>query len=289
MRTIQSFVLLLAVMVLASCDPAPKKVEKSIGLQMYSLRDQIGRDAENVDDIIAQIGEMGYKYVETASYWNGEIYGMSPETFKAKCEAAGLEPLSCHVGDVGSGPVEPNWAAWDLCIDTHQKAGMKYIVIPSMPTPETEAELQAFCDYYNQIGEKCIAAGLKLGYHNHDFEFKKIYDSGISMYDYMVQHTDPAKVFFQLDVYWSQKGNRPASELFAQYPGRFELLHIKDEAELGESGFMNFEDVFKNIDQSGTKYLIVEVERYNLPALESVKVSFDYLIDAPYVKADYSK
>ncbi len=70
---------------------------------------------------------------------------------------------------------------------------MKYIVIPWMTTPETLSDLQVYCDYYNQIGEKCNAAGLRLGYHNHSFEFNEI--EGQLMYDYMLNNTDPSKVF----------------------------------------------------------------------------------------------
>jgi len=297
MKTIQSILVLFALILMVSCGSSDKAVEssgKNIGLQMYSLRDAINNEDIGVDSIITAIGAMGYKYVETAGYWNGTIYGMTPEEFKAKCEAAGLSVLSAHVSrSLADNPADTNWEDtwtwWDQCIATSKAAGMKYIVIPSMPTPQTVEDLQAYCDYYNAIGAKCNEAGMKFGYHNHAFEFEKVYDDGSVMYDYMMQNTDPEKVFFQLDVFWSQKGNRPASELFTTYPGRFEVLHIKDEAELGESGYMDFEDVFKNTDQAGTKYLIVEVERYNMNPIESVSQSLDYLNAAEFVKADYSK
>jgi sugar phosphate isomerase/epimerase len=295
MRTIKSILLLSTVFLMVACagktktGQEPQKVQKNVGLQMYSLRGPIGNEAIGLDSVITVIGEIGYKYVEAASYFDGTIYGLSPEEFKAKIEAAGLTALSCHVGkDYDPNDLDGVWAWWDKCIATHKAAGMKYIVVPSMPTPDTLEGLQVLCDYYNQIGEKCLAAGLKFGYHNHSYEFEKVYDDGTVMYDYMVQHTDPAKVFFELDVYWSQKGGRLAADLFKQYPGRFDVLHIKDEEELGASGYINFEELFNNIDSS-TKYLVVEVERYNVPEIESVKLSLDYLNDAAFVKDDYSK
>ena len=297
MKTFQTICLVLSVVLLASCNPKQKEVkilEKNIGLQMYSLRDDINNDEVGIDEIIKVIGDMGYKYVETASYWDGMIYGMDPLTFKQKCADAGFYALSCHVNrDLGSDPLNPDWDAiwawWDKCIATHKAAGMSYVVVPSMPTPNTLEGLKAYCDYYNAIGEKCNAAGMKFGYHNHAFEFEKVYDDGTVMYDYMVQNTDPAKVFFQLDVYWSEKGKRTASELFETYPKRFEVLHIKDEAELGESGFMNFPDIFNNVEKSGAKYLIVEVERYNLAPVQSVRKSLEFLNNADYVKENYAK
>jgi sugar phosphate isomerase/epimerase len=278
------------VLIVASCGKAePAKVGKNIGLQMYSLRGSINNEAVGIDSVITAIGNAGYKYVEAASYdGDGHIYGMSPEDFKAKIEAAGMTALSCHVGHNLDADQDALWAWWDKCIATHKAAGMKYIVTPGMPTPETLEGLKAYCDYYNQIGERCAAAGLKFGYHNHSYEFEKKYEDGTVVYDYMIANTDPAKVFFEVDVYWSQKGGRKAVDLFKQYPGRFEMLHVKDTEELGKGGYMNFEELFTNID-SATKYLIVEVEGSALSDIDAVKVSYDYLNKAAYVKADYSQ
>jgi sugar phosphate isomerase/epimerase len=279
MKTVKIGMLLLAVLFAASC-----QTKKNIGLQMYSLRQDIGKNSENVDSIIIKIGKMGYQYVETANYSNDLIYNLKPEVFKAKLKAAGLYATSCHVGRRMSDNPDEDWAWWDKCIAVHKAAGIKYIITPSMPTPETIEGLQAYCDYYNKIGEKCKAAGMKFGYHNHAYEFEKVYNGDITMYDYMVQHTNPDNVFFELDVYWCQKGGYPAPALFDKYPGRFLFLHIKDEKELGESGMMDFKAIFDKLKVAGTKYLIVEVEQYNFPPLESVKKSFDYLNNAPFVK-----
>jgi len=276
--------------------PTAKKavVKKNIGLQLYSLRDDIGEKSENIGTVINKVGKMGYKYVEAANYNDGKFYGLTPEEFKAKLAAAGMFALSSHTGhslasDISKTNWDEVWAWWDKCIADHKAAGMKYIVTPSMPTPETLEDLQAYCDYYNKIGEKCAAAGLKFGYHNHNYEFQKKYPDGTVMYDYMIAHTDPSKVFFEMDVYWVMMGQRSPVELFKKNPGRFLVLHIKDDKELGESGMVGFDAIFNNIATAGTKYLIVEVERYDLPPFESVQKSLDYLNKAPFVKYDYSK
>ena len=110
------------------------------------------------------------------------------------------------------------------------------------------------------------------------------------MYDYMLENTDPDKVFFQMDVYWTKQGGYDPVEYFNNYPNRFKLLHIKDEKELGGSdSVMDFDNLFKNIDQSGVEYLIVEVEHYNFEPLESIKMSIDCLLNNENVKAKYSK
>ena len=297
MKTINFLIVLLVTASLSACCcqnkscEQPEKTDKSIGLQLYSLRDDIHADFNKT---IADIGEMGYKQVEAAGYGDGKFYGLSPEEFKAAIEGAGMIAISSHTGrDLGQDANNPKWdeiwAWWDQCIAAHKAAGMKYIVTPGMPTPQTKTELQAYCDYYNQIGERCNAAGLKFGYHNHSFEFEKKYEDGTVFYEYMVENTDPAKVFFQLDVYWAVIARRSPVDLFEKYPNRFELLHIKDDKELGASGMVGFDAIFNNIDKAGTKYLIVEVEKYSYIPKESIQKSLDYLLEAPFVKADYSK
>ena len=104
------------------------------------------------------------------------------------------------------------------------------------------------------------------------------------MLEYMLQNTNPRYVFFQLDVYWTVIGKYSPVELFKKYPERFELLHIKDVKELGESGMVGFDAIFKNLKIAGTKHIIVEVERYNYDPKTSVKMSFDYLNNADFVK-----
>ena len=266
------------------------KVSKDLYIQLYSVRDDIKSDFKGT---ITKVAEAGYKGVEAADYNNGKFYGLTPEEFKSEIEAVGMEVLSSHTGRPLEGISENTnwdevWAWWDAAIDAHKRAGMKFIVTPWMPTPTTLEELSQYCDYYNQIGEKCNAAGIKFGYHNHNFEYKEIEDQ--IMYDYMLENTDPDKVFFQMDVYWTKQGGYDPVEYFNNYPNRFKLLHIKDEKELGGSdSVMDFDNLFKNIDQSGVEYLIVEVEHYNFEPLESIKMSIDYLLNNENVKAKYSK
>jgi sugar phosphate isomerase/epimerase len=278
-------VLLGGLLILPACKPA----KKEIYLQLYSVRADIRDDYAGT---IAKVAEMGYTGVETAGYADGKFYGLSPADFKKSIEDVGMEVLASHTSrpladSLAATNWDEVWMWWDTAIKAHKEAGMKYIVIPWMSTPATLADLQAYCDYYNQIGEKCNAAGLRLGYHNHNFEFKEI--EGQLMYDYMLNNTDPSKVFFQMDVYWLGEGGKNPVDYFNNYPGRFELRHIKDELELGRSGKVDFESIYNNAATAGAKYMIVEVERYTGTPFEGVKESYDFLNDAPYVKAKYSK
>jgi len=276
---------------------APKEaapVKKDMCVQMYSARSILNHD--NYADILKEIAAMGYTAVEAASYDgdNGLIYGDTPEVFKQKVEAAGMKVLSAHVSrglsreELDSGDLTAALAWWDKCIEVHKKAGMEYIVTPWMGLQENLKDLQVYCDYLNEVGRRCKAAGIKYGYHNHAYEFEKVEDQ--VMYDYMLQHTDPELVFFQMDVYWAVIGKASPVDYFKRYPGRFKMLHIKDEWEVGQSGMVGFDAIFKNAELAGLENFVVEIERYSY---EDIRKSFvesaDYLLNAPFVKATYAK
>jgi len=262
------------------CSKAPKK---NIGLQLYSVRDDMKTDPAGT---LAKVGKMGYTSVEAAGYSNGTFYGMSPADFKAVVEKNGMTFLSSHVGHAL--PDSANWAAtmawWDTCIDAHAAAGVKYLVQPSMSDTayKSIAMLQKYCDYFDAIGAKCNAKGIQFGYHNHTPEFQKI--DSVMVYDYMLTHTDPSKVFFEMDLYWVHEGGQDPVAYFQKYPGRFLLWHVKDEKEVGASGKMDFKTIFENAQLSGMKYPIVEMEASSTTPLEGVQKSIDFLLKADYVK-----
>jgi len=264
--------------------PAETAVQgKQIGLQLWSVRDDMSKDAAGT---IQKLGAMGYKLIETAGYGNGKLYGMAPEEFKKLVETNGMKVISAHCGKPV--PDAKTWdetmAWWDVCIDANKAAGVSYIVQPSMDDVAYKSleGLKRYCDYFNAVGEKCNAKGIRFGYHNHAGEFKEL--EGQIIYDYMLQNTDPAKVFFQLDLYWIHVGNKLATEYFEKYPGRFLLYHVKDEKELGESGKMDFASAFAMAEKAGMKNYIVEVERYNFEPMVSVQKSFEFLKNAEYAK-----
>ena len=290
-------------MALAACTSQPQATEmtpqkKDIGLQLYSIRQLIGnaeKFAANQEQVLADLAKQGYTAVETANYGDGKLYGLTPEDFKACMEKAGLKALSTHTTrglsaeELKAGVAsEETMKWWDECIAAHKAAGMEYVVTPSQPTPETLKDLQVWCDYHNAIGKKCAEVGLKYGYHNHSFEFNKIEDK--VMIDYMIENTDPQYVFFEMDVYWTVMGKSSPVEYFKKYPGRFKLLHIKDHKEIGQSGMVGFDAIFRNAEIAGVEHIIVEAEAYeSADMMEGVAKCADYLLKADFVKADYTK
>ncbi len=286
-----------AVLLLMSCTPKAEAPEqqappkKEIALQLYSLRDDIAKDYAGT---IKKAGAMGYTAVEAANYGDGKFYGKTPEEFKADIEAAGMKVLSSHTGrglndkELASKDFTEAMKWWDQCIAAHKAAGMEYIVTPSMNVPKTLKDLQTYCEYYNEIGKKCKENGMMFGYHNHDFELHNKIEDKV-MWEYMIENTNPEYVCFEMDVYWVVRGDQSPVDYFNKYKGRFVLLHIKDNKELGQSGMVGFDAIFQNTDVAGTKHLIVEVEKYNFTPEESVKKSLEYLLNCPLVKESYSK
>lgn len=264
--------------------------KKEIGLQLYSVRDDMSKDVKATLD---SVGAVGYTFVEVAGYANGKFYGIDPVKFKNMVVKSGMELISSHTGqDV---PTAETWDEcmewWDEAITAHKAAGVKYIVQPWMSATGYESldGLKRFCDYFNAVGEKCNAAGIKFGYHNHSGEFRKI--NGQVIYDYMLTHTDPKKVFFQMDLYWASVAGVNPVEYMEQYPGRFLLWHIKDEKEIGASGKMNFEPIYAKAKVAGMQYAIVEQEDFGkgLTHFGSISQSLSFLRKAKYVKKDYAK
>lgn len=281
----------------AGCCQNTAAPKKDMAVQLYSARDLIGSPelyAENHVEVLKAIADMGYTGVEAANFKNGLFYGVTPEQFKADVEAAGMEVVASHTNrklsaeELASGDLAEALAWWDEALPAHKAAGMRYVVCPSMTIPETLAGLKVTCDYFNEIGRKCKEAGMSFGFHNHAREFKKVED--VVIMDYMLQNTDPELVFFQMDVYWAVYGNASPAEYFNKYPGRWTVLHIKDKKEIGQSGMVGFDAVFGNAEVAGVEAFVVEVEGCrNEAALEGIRVSADYLLKAPFVKASYGK
>ncbi len=268
--------------VMTGCgESAPKK---DIGLQVYSLR---GNMKEDVAGTLKAIADMGYKNLELASYSNGKFYGMEPAEFRKLVEGLGMKITSSHLSkSLNKEDYAGTMAWWNEAIEAHNELGVPYMVLPSPPIAletATTADLDDMIAYLEDIGVNCNAVGIRFGYHNHKKEFLTVNDTVI--YDYLVQKSDPTRVFFELDVYWAQEGGANPVELINKYADRIPLLHIKDDKEIGASGKMDFKSIFDAAYANGNlQGYFVEQEAYSGDPLESVKQSFDFLNNADYVK-----
>lgn len=278
-----------------------QKEKKDICIQLYSLRSILdgvnpnGTLSPQYTDILQKCAKWGYTSVEAANYdqERGLFYGRTPKQFKTDVEKAGLKVLSSHTGrvlsdqELASEDLSKALDWWKKCIADHKAAGMKYIILPWMNVPKTLKDLDTYCRYYNEIGRMVKAQGMAFGYHNHNHEFQKV--EGKVIYDYMLEHTDPSLVFFQMDLYWVVRGASSPVEYFNRYPGRFKMFHVKDHREIGQSGMVGYDAIFSNTDKAGVENIVAEIEQYTMPVEESVAVSADYLLCAPFVKTSYQK
>lgn len=273
---------------------------KSIGLQLYSLGKELPAD---VPAGLKKVAEIGYKTAELAGYGGGKFYNNEVADFKKMAADAGLKITGSHVNP----PVRKYTAEnkgeiadfWKKAADDHAKLGVITLVQPGMPTIETHEDAAIVCEVFNKAGEIAKAAGIKWGYHNHSGEFKRVVKPedkdkatnpwsqvGDIVYDLLLKGTDPSLVFFEMDVYWTVMGQQDPLDYFEKYAGRFPVLHIKDRSILGQSGMMNFENIFNRAYKNKLDEFYVELEgiRTGMTQFEGVKQCFDYLNKASFVK-----
>lgn len=244
--------------------------KKQIGIQLYTLRNSI---PDNLLGTLTKLSEIGYNNIEAYGF-NGEFYNIPAKKFKKTINDLGME-LTCTHTDITLENV-------DKYIEGAEQSGLEYLVLPSMGSrpAKTIDDYKKAARELNKIGEKTRNAEIRFGYHNHVREFESI-DNTIP-YDILLQETDPDLVTFQLDIYWIIKGGYDPLAYFKNYPGRFELWHVKDMAPSGEStvigtGTIDYPEIFKHAKESGLKYFYVEQEQYEGSPMECCRESYEYL------------
>jgi sugar phosphate isomerase/epimerase len=223
-----------------------------IGLQLYTVRDLLAKDFEGTLERVAQIG---YTDMEFAGYYN-----RTPEQVRAVMDRLKLVSSSTHIG----APLMREDAPAQL--RSAKVLGQEYITIPSYNFPRDggiDAWKQGAAEF-NKWGALCRDAGIRLAYHNHSAEFAKV-DGGPTGYDVLMRETDRALVDFEMDLYWTAFADQDPLALFAKYPGRFAMWHVKDlvitpakgMAPVGQ-GTLNFKAMFAKARQAGMKHFFVE-------------------------------
>lgn len=231
------------------CAPKPKQ----IGLQLYSVNQDMG----DVEASLQKVADAGYNVVETLG--SPECFGLPAAEFKALCDSKGIKIVSTHTA-IGMDPNDEEGVMnkWRAVFDGLKTMGAKYCVIPGFGLGSNLEELQGVCDYFNKVGKLAKEYGLLLGYHNHSHEYNVM--DGQVIWEYMIEHTDPECVFFQMDVFWTTKGGKNPVEYLKKYPKRIKMLHVKDDFVIGESGDIDFESIFKQFYKNGMKDYVVEIE-----------------------------
>ncbi len=275
----------LLTLILLSITSVCHAKEKTIGLQLYSLRDDI--KSLGIEKVLDEVAKMGYRTVEIAGYADGLIYGLEPAEFKRLATAKGLKVTSSHVRGIFTDDPQADIDHWVKAIKCHAILGVDYIVAPTLPwfnkTEYSEADITKMVDYFNKIGRLAAESGMVFCFHNHDHAFNiKVGEK--NLYTVMLERTEPQYVSMQLDVYWVNEANCDPLHYLKKYKGRFPLLHIKDDNVIGESEKINFEEIFKIAYKQKLKAFFVEVEQYKNNPMQDVKESFNYLNAAKFVR-----
>lgn len=240
-----------------------------IGLQLYTVRAAMAKDLPGT---LAAVAAIGYREVEFAGY-----FGHTPAAVRDLLRRHALASPSVHV------PFAQLDDGWSRALEEANTVGHQFVTIPWLPT-DVRGSLDAWrrvADRLNAGGEQARAAGLRLAYHNHDFEFEQT-EGGIP-FDLLLAETDPALVAFELDLYWAARtGHEPLGYL-VRHPGRFPMLHLKDSAgppdhrmvDVG-AGVLDFRAILSRARADGATHFFVEHDRPSDP-MASVRASYEHL------------
>ena len=267
-----------------------------IALQLYSVRDDMASDFEGT---LKKVKALGYDGVEFAG-----LYGKSAAEIKKMCDEIGLVPISAHV------PFVEMINDPDL-LKTYSEIGCKYVVIPYL-TEEYRPGADKFGEVIEgakMLGKKANELGMKLCYHNHDFEFVKI--NGEYALDILYKEVPADLLSPQLDTCWVNVGGEDPAKYVEKYSGRAPVVHLKDfhmsgkgkpaklyqligiddgaqNAEQEEEAFgfrpcgygvQNFPEILEACKKAGTSWVVVEQDQPSLgkTPLECAKMSIDYI------------
>ncbi len=249
------------------------------GLALYTVRDEMSKDPVKT---LKTVAASGYAYIEAAGYDKGNYYGLSPQEFRKVLKQLGLQAVSTHQGAITLKNADKQFSA-------AKEVGFEFLVIPIPPmgmftydnatkTMGMKGSVEDLAKILNELGEKATANGLKLLYHNHDFELKPNKE-GITPLRYLLEHTDPEHVNFEMDLFWVVKAGADPLHYFEKYPGRFKAWHVKDMGENGlfapvGVGTIDFGRILQQKERSGMQYYFVEQDMtFDRSPLEAIKMS----------------
>jgi sugar phosphate isomerase/epimerase len=254
---------------------------KTIGLQLYTLRNEVSKDLKST---IARIAQIGYKNVETFGYSAGKYFGLSTTDFAAIFTQNNLKTPSGHY-------TLPDYLSkgdeFDLKKAVADCGPLKhdFFVVPYLDESLRTSldDYKRLADRLNKAGEVVNAAGMRLAYHNHNFEFKD-WGDGKTGFDILLTQTEPKLVNFEMDIYWVSKAGVDPIKLIQANPGRFKMWHVKDMdssadktfTEVG-TGVINYKEIFKYRKLSGMEHFFVEQDQIKIDPYDSISKSLEYI------------
>jgi sugar phosphate isomerase/epimerase len=249
---------------------------RSLGAQLYTVRQDAARDLPAVLEAVRKIG-----YTEVETYW--DIYAHPPAELRRMINDHGLTAPSGHF----------DYGGLDSKIDYAKSLGVQYVICPILPESMwlTLDGYKRAADQFNVWGETIHQGGMQFGFHNHNYEFRRFGD--ITGFETMMSRCDPKLVCMEMDCYWITQAGRDPLQMFRQYGNRIKLLHLKDRkpgfptsqmkdaaaehfTEVG-AGTIHWQEILAVAAKNGVKHLFVERDSGDLLAMESLRISYQNL------------
>jgi len=185
-----------------------------VGLQLWSVRAQMAKD---VPGTLAEVRSWGIKYVELAG-----TYKLTPVQFKNELTGHGLVAISGHF------PYDKFRDDPESVFKDAETLGLKYVGCAWIPHQGAfdEVACRQAITVFNRAGELAAKHHMKFFYHTHGYEFQP-FENG-TLFDLLVRETNPSHVKFEMDIFWVAHAGQDPAQLLLKYPGRWDLMHLKD-------------------------------------------------------------
>lgn len=263
---------------------AEAKKSRQYAVQLYSIRQAVGKDLEKA---LTQLASIGYNRLEIYGY-DGKFFGKTPQEFKTILNNTGMKVVSSHhIAGIATKAKGSLSNGWEQAVADVKSIGGEYMACSFLfPNERTTEIYNSLPDLLNKSGEVSKAAGIQFAYHNHDFEFEKFGDTLVM--DHLINKTQFDLVKVELDLYWISKAGQDPVAYFNKYPGRFPLWHVKDMekgtnaiTEVG-NGVIDFDRIFAARKKAGLKCWFVEQDVSKGDMFESLATSHKYLDGKKY-------
>ncbi len=192
-----------------------------IGIQLYSVRNSLAADPKGTLDALA---DLGLTRLEGANHRalteDGIGFGIPPEFLTAMMADRGLTIVACQINPLDLDRLP-------RILEFQEKIGNRRIGCDIEFFPYGDVEyVKRRSEFFNKVGRVAAERGMEFFYHNHFQEFQRFADT--TVYELLMEYTDPELVRFELDTYWAYRGGADPLELFRTYPDRFVMSHQKD-------------------------------------------------------------
>ena len=261
-----------------SCQPLLSRAEgkkRQMALQLYTLREPAKLD---LADTLKKAREMGWEYVQ----WSG-MPNLPADKIRAALDTAGLKAIAAHVG------MEPFEKDFDANVKFWQTVGVKDLAPGGMMNDckATLADWRRGAQRLDTLGAKLRDAGLRLSYHNHNFEFEKFADDPRCKLDILMEETKPEHLCDELDVAWAHIGGVDPAKYIRKFKGRIPLVHAKDivKARNGKKqefkplgqGDLNWTEIMAAGDEAGIEWYIYEQDAGVGSPFDYAHASYEFL------------